>query len=62
MTAPTPLKNHPINVLLVDDQPIIAESVKKFPALTVEEHQIDLTGAPWFKKQDKKLLVCRFNP
>jgi 16S rRNA (guanine527-N7)-methyltransferase len=39
----------------------ITESVKKFPSLTVEEHLIDLTGAPWFKKQHKKLLVCRFN-
>lgn len=40
----------------------ISEAVKKFPALAVEEHSIDLTGAPWFKKQDKKLLVCRFKP
>lgn len=38
----------------------IAEAVKKFPALAVEEHEIDLTGATWFKKQEKKLLVCRF--
>lgn len=36
----------------------IAEAVKKFSNLQVIEHQIDLNGCPWFKAQEKKLLLC----
>ncbi len=39
----------------------IAEAQKKFPALQIQEHHIDLNGAPWFKEQEKKLLVCRIS-
>jgi 16S rRNA (guanine527-N7)-methyltransferase len=38
----------------------IQEARKKFPALVVDEIAIDLAGAPWFKEQTKKLLICRF--
>jgi hypothetical protein len=38
----------------------IQEARKKFPALVVDEIAIDLAGAPWFKEQAKKLLICRF--
>jgi 16S rRNA (guanine527-N7)-methyltransferase len=36
----------------------IAEAQKKFPTLTVQEHQIDLLGTDWFVKQEKKVLIC----
>jgi 16S rRNA (guanine527-N7)-methyltransferase len=36
----------------------IAEAMKKFPRLAVKECAIDFGGAPWFKEQGKKLLVC----
>jgi 16S rRNA (guanine527-N7)-methyltransferase len=36
----------------------IQEAQKKFPHLTVQEHAIELTGALWFKEQEKKVLVC----
>jgi 16S rRNA (guanine527-N7)-methyltransferase len=39
----------------------IEEAVKKFPSLNVTEHLLDISGAPWFKEQEKKLLVCTFS-
>jgi 16S rRNA (guanine527-N7)-methyltransferase len=36
----------------------IAEAQKKFPSLKIEEHQIELLGAEWFTKQEKKILIC----
>jgi 16S rRNA (guanine527-N7)-methyltransferase len=40
----------------------ISEARKKYPSLLVEETAIDLRGAAWFKEQEKKLLVCTFDP
>jgi 16S rRNA G527 N7-methylase RsmG len=37
----------------------IAEAVKKFPTLAVEEIAIEMSGTHWFKAQEKKLLICR---
>jgi hypothetical protein len=37
----------------------IAEAVKKFPTLAVEEIAIEMSGTNWFKAQEKKLLICR---
>jgi 16S rRNA (guanine527-N7)-methyltransferase len=36
----------------------IAEAQKKYPSLRVDEKQLDLGGAPWFKEEEKKLLIC----
>lgn len=38
----------------------IAEAKKKFQNLIVEEHIIEMTGAEWFSKDKKKVLICRF--
>ncbi|MCS6808869.1 MAG: 16S rRNA (guanine(527)-N(7))-methyltransferase RsmG [Bacteroidota bacterium] len=37
----------------------ISEAQRIVPSLLVEEHSIDLIGSPWFKEQEKKILVCR---
>lgn len=37
----------------------IADAVKKYPALKVEEHALNINGTTWFKEQGKKLLICR---
>lgn len=38
----------------------IAEARSKYPQLHVQEHALSLMGVPWFKEQEKKLLVCTF--
>lgn len=38
----------------------IAEAQDKFPRLRVQEHALSMIGVPWFKEQEKKLLVCTF--
>jgi 16S rRNA (guanine527-N7)-methyltransferase len=40
----------------------ISEARTKFPSLMVQEVEIDLRGATWFKEQGKKLLICTFDP
>jgi 16S rRNA (guanine527-N7)-methyltransferase len=39
----------------------IAETTKKFPTLSVTEIPIDMVGAPWFKEDEKKILLCQFS-
>jgi len=38
----------------------IEEAKKIFPKLFVEERDIDVIGIDWFKKEEKKLIVCSF--
>lgn len=37
----------------------IAQAKEEFPKLQVEEIQINLLGANWFKKDEKKILICK---
>lgn len=36
----------------------ISEALQLFPGLTVQEIGIDLFGVPWFKHEEKKIVVC----
>lgn len=38
----------------------INNSYQKFPNIKIEEIQIDIFGAEWFKNEEKKILVVRF--
>lgn len=33
-------------------------AIEEFPKLQIEEKQIDMLGAPWFKEDEKKILIC----
>lgn len=39
----------------------ITEAQKRYPNLRVKEQLLDIGGAPWFKEQEKKLLICTLN-
>ena len=36
----------------------IAQAKEEFPKLQIEEIQINLLGADWFKEDEKKILIC----
>jgi 16S rRNA (guanine527-N7)-methyltransferase len=40
----------------------IQEAMTKYPNLNVREQNLEINGAPWFKEQEKKLLICTMNP
>jgi len=41
-----------------DLQEEISEALQTHRGLTVQEVKIDLLGVPWFKEEDKKIIVC----
>lgn len=37
----------------------IEEAINKFPTLSIREEYLNIRGADWFEKEDKKILICK---